>query len=370
MIEVHVVDTFDKLLLLEEEWNAALARSDHKSVFLTFEWITTWWKYYSEGRGLLVVVVRREGEVSCIAPFMTCVSSRFGLSIRKIEFIGSILSNWLDFVAVEGTADSIHEVIDFLLGCAGRWDVIDLRNVPLSSRIIPAFEGHPQHGHYTLYTEADTKCFYLPLNGEWGAYLKGRDRKFRENLRRIDRKISKLDDIQFEQLYCPEEIQKSLDMAYEIERMSPKAERLKTIFGDENARRFFREIAQTLSEKGWLVLSLLKMNGRPIAYDFSFLFNDTFFGYNSAYDRRYAELSPGVFLLENILKNLFQTSVKEADLYRGGESYKKKWTESTRGQTRLMVFHRGSPRARMFSILVPTLRPVMRKMNLFREGNS
>jgi CelD/BcsL family acetyltransferase involved in cellulose biosynthesis len=204
------------------------------------------------------------------------------------------------------------------------------------------------------------------LDGDWQTFLKSRNRKFRENLRRIDRKISKLDDIRFEQHYRPEEIEKSMDIAYEIQQKSHKTEYRKTIFGDEDARQFYRDLSRALSERGWLMLSLLKMRGQPIAYDFSFLMNDSFYGCYSAYDERYSELSPGIFLMERILKNLFQTGVKEADLYRGGEHYKRKWTQLTKQQMRLRVFKRGSLYAKMFSILVPKLIPIIRKMNLCR----
>ena len=366
MLEVQLIDTFDKLLLLEKEWNTVLMRSTHKFVFLTFEWITTWWKYYGQQKKLLILVVRRKGEISCIAPLMAYVSSRFGLRVRKIELIGSIQSNWMDFVVPERSGEAVQAVIDFLNQCNREWDVIDLRNVPLSSSIIPVFEEYAQQRHFTLHREFYLNCFYLPLDEEWQTFLKGRNRKFRENLRRIDRKISKLDDIRFEQHYLPEEIEKLMDRAYEIEHRSHKAKYGKTIFGGENDRQFFRELARALSEKEWLILSLLKKDGQPIAYDFSFLINDTFYGYNSAYDKRYSELSPGIFLMERILRNLFQAGVKEADLYRGGDQYKKKWTQLTKQQVRLMIFHGVGPYPKILSILVPKLRPLFRRMNLIR----
>lgn len=367
MIEVEVIDTFDKLLSLEKAWNTALMRSSSNFIFLTFEWIRTWWEHYGQRRRLLVLVVRKEGEISCIAPLMTSLSSRFGLKLRKVEFIGSMRSNWLDFIVPGTPRESLRAAIDHLMKRRNDWDMIDLQNMPLSSETVPTFEEYAQQGRYTLHRELYPNCFYLTIDEEWETYLKSRNRKFRENVRRIDRKMSQYGNVQFVQLDCPEEIMGPFKSIWAMEQKSRKAQDRKTIFGEESSRRFYSDLAQVLGEKGWVILSLLKINGQHIAYDFSFLYDGTFYGYNTAYDKKYSELSPGVYLMRRVLQSLFHSEVKEVDLYRGGAHFKKRWATSTKEQVRLMIFHRCSVYAKVLSVLVPKLKYTTRKFGLLRH---
>jgi CelD/BcsL family acetyltransferase involved in cellulose biosynthesis len=57
---------FDKL---KDEWNSLLARSRFNTIFLTWEWQTTWWRHLGRNRGELYLLEGRdEGGLVAIAP--------------------------------------------------------------------------------------------------------------------------------------------------------------------------------------------------------------------------------------------------------------------------------------------------------------
>src|SRR5437879_10542391 len=53
---------------LREEWTDLLHGSASNCLFLTWEWLYTWWKHLSAGRRLFIITVRCGQELIAIAP--------------------------------------------------------------------------------------------------------------------------------------------------------------------------------------------------------------------------------------------------------------------------------------------------------------
>ena len=68
-MRVEDIDCFESL---RDCWNVILERNtlENNNVFLTWEWVSTWWKYFGKGRKLLILVVKDNEEILAIAPLM------------------------------------------------------------------------------------------------------------------------------------------------------------------------------------------------------------------------------------------------------------------------------------------------------------
>ena len=79
----------DSLQKLEPEWNSLLQDSASDCLFLTWEWLSTWWKHLAEERSLAVMAIRCGGELTGIAP--CCVKPADWKQARLLpvmEFLG------------------------------------------------------------------------------------------------------------------------------------------------------------------------------------------------------------------------------------------------------------------------------------------
>ena len=65
VLKIENTEGFDSL---RGEWNALLERSSANGVFLTWEWLRTWWKHLAERRKLSILVLRNEGQLVGLAP--------------------------------------------------------------------------------------------------------------------------------------------------------------------------------------------------------------------------------------------------------------------------------------------------------------
>jgi CelD/BcsL family acetyltransferase involved in cellulose biosynthesis len=81
----------DSFAGLEQDWSTLLARSNADSLFMSFEWLETWWSVFGEGlRGVPALVIAETGDcVRGLAPlYRRRVSHRRGLWGTRLEIIG------------------------------------------------------------------------------------------------------------------------------------------------------------------------------------------------------------------------------------------------------------------------------------------
>src|SRR5579863_5819033 len=100
MISIERITSDGMLQALRPEWNPLLERSRANCVFLTFEWLTTWWKHLAEGRKLEVLAARDDGRLVGIAPLVLRRAQYARMMPRVLEFLGTgvVGSDYLDLI--------------------------------------------------------------------------------------------------------------------------------------------------------------------------------------------------------------------------------------------------------------------------------
>src|SRR5712692_8540819 len=95
-MEIQRIEDVEAFRRLRTEWNDLLAASDADCVFLTWEWLFTWWKHFGAGLRLAILAVRDRGELVGIAP----LALRRRLGFPVLEFLGSGLvgSDYVDVI--------------------------------------------------------------------------------------------------------------------------------------------------------------------------------------------------------------------------------------------------------------------------------
>src|SRR5690349_12091745 len=100
---VRVVQDGAGLSALEEAWDELLGGSGAATIFASYGWNIAWWHAFGHGKRLYVVVAEDAGgRVRGIAPLMTSIGP-----VRKLEFIGTGLSDTGDFVLDGECADEV-----------------------------------------------------------------------------------------------------------------------------------------------------------------------------------------------------------------------------------------------------------------------
>ena len=158
---------------LRPEWNRLLASSRSDCLFLTWEWLFTWWQHLAGDRRLHLLAVRAAGRLIAIAPFARAPRFRFGHPLETLEFLGSgfVGSDYLDVIVEDGSEEIALAAFSDYLGNAGfalRWT-----NVGPGS-FAASLAGRIGERQWSVSDRQINVCPYIPLSGlTWESYLAG-----------------------------------------------------------------------------------------------------------------------------------------------------------------------------------------------------
>ena len=112
MLKLEIIDCLEKFRALREEWDNLLDNSNADNIFLTWEWQFNWWKAFSSGKKLHIILARDEtGKLMGIAPLYIARKKIINLlPYDELRFIGSgneASSEYLDFICYKGKEEDV-----------------------------------------------------------------------------------------------------------------------------------------------------------------------------------------------------------------------------------------------------------------------
>ena len=305
---------------LREEWNALLARSRFDTLFLTWEWQSTWWTHLGSGDLWLLAWRDDRGTLIAIAPLYLQTADS---SERQFTVVGCLeVSDYLDVIVATDREPEVYAALLDWLGSdeAPAWDVLDLCNLPASSpshRLLPDLA---RARGYAVTTFQEDVCPIIDLPDSWEEYLAMLDKKQRHEVRRKLRRAQGAGDVSWYIVDHTHDLAAEMDDFIELHRLSQTE---KDQFMEPQMQAFFHAAAQAVLDVGWLQLSFLEVNGEKAAAMFCFDYADSILVYNSGYDpQRYGTLSPGIVLLAYCIRHAIELGRAQFDFLQGDEVYK------------------------------------------------
>jgi CelD/BcsL family acetyltransferase involved in cellulose biosynthesis len=352
-MNVEEVTTLDGLIAHRDEWTNLLDKSDVRVIFLTPEWITLWWKHYGQDdsyqgeKSLLTLLVWDGSQLVGIAPFMLRKINRFGFELRILEFLGCGMADYCDFI-VSGDKALIFRAIWNYLVEREVWDIGILDNLSgfadhagILSQSLPSEK-------LSLVENPARLCPHVRVDGIWQRFLEdsferrahgGRRKK---EIRRLERMLAQRGKVIDQRIRGyrddPQFIRK-------LELVEQNGLRPWKLF-DSRSRSFWEAFSRETIETGWVMASILEVDGQWIGYYFGFQYAGRLSLYSTCFLKEFASCSPGSLLLIRTLRRCFEEGLQEVDFMRGEEEFKFNWSNGDRRNTRL-TFHRRSPAARL-----------------------
>jgi CelD/BcsL family acetyltransferase involved in cellulose biosynthesis len=328
---------------LREEWAELLEASESACVFLTWEWLHTWWKHLAGGRRLSILAVRRGSELIALAPFcLQPVSLSRARSFSVLEFLGSGFagSDYLDvIVRKDSGAEALQALTSWL---AARRLPLKLANARKGgSAAAVLLTGLREKG----WSAAETKtniCPFIPLAGAtWNSYLASLSAEHRYTFNRKWRCLTRDYEVRFEQAHTPERCRETIDLLIAQHNTRWRARGGSDAFHTANLVAFHREWTQLALRRGWLRLYVLRLDEKPAACVYGLLYRGTFYFYQSSFDADYARASVGLVAMGLAIRNAIGEGAVEYDLLHGDETYKSHWSRHSRDLARLESFPPG-----------------------------
>ncbi len=339
-ISIKVVTEPAKLEPLASTWDDLAQRSgDDSSIFLTYEWVSSWWHHFGGGNRLNVLVFEKSGEVVGIIPLMIKHYSIGPLTTASLETIGATNDNRIGVISDEHRKEVIESFLSYLKSeLTGQSLILRLELVPDDSRFLSVLKQQsPSFStHLSMHMRTTTLAPYILLPPSWDQYFSSLGRRRRKILLRTLRSFEKTHTVQYKQ-FPPDSIQEGLNILFELHKKRWGSVNIRSPFCDPTMRQFYRDLSSLLAKKGWLHFSYLSLDGEFASLNYCYVFKRKFLVAICARDLKYSEYSVGhIHNLCNI-KEAVAMQLREFDFLRGAEPYKFYWTDKFRRYLQVII---------------------------------
>jgi CelD/BcsL family acetyltransferase involved in cellulose biosynthesis len=340
-LQVSTVTGRAGLEALAAEWRELALACRTATVFQTYEWNVAWWRYFGRGRRLRVVTFRRGDRLIGLAPLMT--GPWYLTPIRKLSFVGTGASDYLDIIAAQGEEKAVADALYTYLRAWPGWDIADLQQMRDGGLLREC----PPTSVFS-YDAIQEPCPYLPLASTWQEVLGGFGKKTRYNIGYYSRSLEKTHDVEFGWA-GEDDLDDEMSNLFELHQRRWNKRWLPGVFGSAKVQRFHRTVARDLLRRGWLRLFYLRLDGNTEACLYCFSYGDRICYYQGGFEPTLAKLSLGTVLTARAIETAVDEGKHVFDFLRGDEPYKAKWTgQSVRNARRLMARSRAlAPLVRM-----------------------
>lgn len=337
---VEVVGGVTRFAAMRQEWDELLQSSDSDGLFLTWEWLYTWWKHLAGNRRLSILAVRCGGELIALAP--CCLRPRSlsrGRLLPLLELLGSgnVGSDYLDVIVRRGCEPKAWQALASCL--TGKRLMLNWTQLKLGACQADGVGSALGESGWSLAGRETNTCPYIPLAGKsWESYLASLGAEHRYNFHRKWKRLNRDYKVQFEQVRTQEQCRESIDLVIALHNLRWRDRGGSNAFDTPGLVAFHQEFSRVALDRGWLRLYVLRLDGKAAASLYGFLYRRTFYFYQSGFDATYDKQSVGLVTMGLAIRSAIEEGADEYDLLHGSEAYKSHWSHDSRKLGSLEVY--------------------------------
>jgi len=329
LLTTQLIQSFEELLNLKNEWNGLLVKSETNTIFLTFEWITNWWKYFGQDKELFVLLVKDNEEIMGIAPLMISNS-------KKIQFIGNPLADYCDFIIANEKELVLKTIYEYLSKNKSLWDNINLEEIPEYSSTLTFSKNILQSNGIKFNIFFTNKCFSINFKDENTEIIKKILKK--KDLRRHISFLRSHGNLSVDKIKTVEEALILLNTLFEQHIKIWDKKEIPSLFNYVESKDFFINLTKELLPQGKIDILVLRLNQKPIAIQFGFNHNNKYITFIQSYDLYYYKNSPGTILYKLFINKYYQERFNEVDFSRGSEVYKNRFANKSMNNYGIAIY--------------------------------
>jgi CelD/BcsL family acetyltransferase involved in cellulose biosynthesis len=312
----------DELLL--RSWNELVRQMKRPEVFYTCEWALAVQSAYRPQRNPLVFL-GYEGDTLV---GVVCLATEAGSP--QVSFLTSTTADYCEFLShpqrrkefVERVLAEFREL---------KLSRLVLANLPADSTTPPVLRAAAKKHGFNLYIRPAYRCPQVKL----GAAAQRDEFKTavmrKRQLRRCLKALEREGPVTCCYLRTWEQVEPVLSYFTDKHVARFRTTKHASFLSTAERRIFMQELARRFCEAGIMTLTMLSVGDRPVAWSYGFQFHGIWFLYQTTFDIRSEENSPGYCLLAKILIEASgMNTLHLVDMGLGAEAYKEWFANSSR----------------------------------------
>jgi len=331
-INIEVEEGSEALTRLRAEWQA-MFRASGAPPFLSWEWLSTWHKWFGREKHPFLLCARESGNLIALLPL--CVekrqSSRFSPGLKRMSFMGESYgaSDYLDILALPGFKQKSADIFIDYLALPHSFDLLELEGIAVDSCTLQSLARcFANDGRFSYRIVPQYICPRMSLDSRWEDLLERSRRS--DYFKRCIRRLNKIASFEFRVISDVNEIPAAFGRLLElhvgrwIERGGSSA------FRTAEQKGFTFDAAAELAGAGMTRFEEIWLEGECRASLFGFESGDSYYFFLSGFDQAWSKYSLGFTLLWLSIREASRRGLKMYDFLRGDENYKFDWSDNPR----------------------------------------
>jgi CelD/BcsL family acetyltransferase involved in cellulose biosynthesis len=343
-LTIQLCLSWDELNTFRDAWENLLLKNSANSIFLTPEWLGSWWQTFGQEKGrklMSLVFLDQERQVTAIAPLFQESRLFPPVQVKTLRLLGagSGDSDALDLIVQPGFESEVAEAFLSWLSRNKVWDICSFETLASASSVADRLlEALSLRGWRP--TREDSPNFYIDLPHTWEAYLATLDTRFRPLLTRYPRRLQSKHRIRFFRCDRLQDLPSGLETLFRLHQMRWTKAGERGAFSNPMRRNFYFRMAEAFLRRGWLEFWLLEVENETVAAQFCFRYGTTVYLLQEGFNPNYAAEKVGYALRAHVLQQMIQTGARRYDFLGGTDAYKLKFGAR---QSRYLNMHFAGP---------------------------
>ncbi len=330
-IEVECVTNLEDLHAKKGRWEDLINKAGVQAPYLTFQWFFSALETIDRDKRPLLIFFKMNGEDVGLIPLVVKEESHLGIKFWIVSFVQNPYTPYQRFIYTIDLNFILVSLLKFLNQKFGSRFILDLDEVRISDAEERAVIELNNRKVFLLRQEPKDGSRYLIIDHSFKKTLSKLKKKTQKEFRRKIKRLSKLGNINLSRIKGEKELDKHLTIFFSFYARTWK--------GEEPHPEFYHSLCKAFDALDRLYFYCLSIDDEPVAYLICISGNTTMFGIKTTYDPSYYAFSPGVVLFYKAIEDMFNIpGIKEFDIGRGHEQFKKEWTSMVHAHTRLTLY--------------------------------
>jgi CelD/BcsL family acetyltransferase involved in cellulose biosynthesis len=282
--------------------------------------------------------VSRGGKVEGFVPLFTRRMSVLGYPVTVLSPLSEHYNTHSDLLIRNLDAESVSAFVSALQALDRRWDLFRVSNL---------LDGHPLLTHGALAPAGKGSApqvrpthasYFLELPITFDEYLSQRSPKFRNHLKRVEKKLAERSSARVLDCSSKDDVTHGFEMLLQIERLSWKHAHGTAISAVERQIKFYRSLCEGAASAGRLHLQILTIDDLPVAHNLGYLANGCYSYLKTSYDEEHKAAGVATYLRARLIETLIERGVSRLDFPAEPYEWERQWTETARWHRALTIY--------------------------------
>jgi CelD/BcsL family acetyltransferase involved in cellulose biosynthesis len=324
--------------------------------FGTWEWASAWWRHQGGDREQRILGCRRaDGSLAGVVPLYFSADR----PLRTLRLAGHGPADQLGPVSEAADREAVAEAFRHWLSHTDDWALC------VTERLSEA-EGWPALIDGTQTRREACPVVPLPADG-WDAFLAAKSAHFRQQVRRLERKLVREQALRFRLATDSNRLDKDMDTLFALHEARWAAA---GTTGFLSIKPFHRDLARQALDAGWLRLWIAELNGAPAAAWYGFRLGGAEWSYQQGRDPAWERGRIGFVLNMHTIRDALEDGVSEYRFLIGSEGYKYRLAEREDHVTTLAIARGVAGRAALAAARMRARAPAPLQRLLRGRGDS